>query len=82
MDRLGALYAAFNARDIDTRGRAAGSSGTRRCARRTTDLADGRVAVEVAQVVRSLDGAVLSEAAVRHVYTLRDGLVARMDVEA
>jgi ketosteroid isomerase-like protein len=47
---------------------------------RTTALADGRVAVEVAQVVRSLDGTLLREATVRHVYTFRDGLVARMDV--
>ena len=45
-------------------------------------LPDGRVAVEVAQVVRALDGALLREATVRHVYTFRDGLVARMDVDA
>jgi ketosteroid isomerase-like protein len=50
--------------------------------RRTTELPDGRVAVEVAQVVRALDGTLLREATVRHVYTFRDGLVARMDVEA
>jgi hypothetical protein len=36
----------------------------------------------VAQVVRALDGALLREATVRHVYTFRDGLVARMDMEA
>ena len=44
----------------------------------TTD--DGRVAVEVHQVVRALDGRLLSEQVVRHVYELRGGLVARMDV--
>jgi hypothetical protein len=42
---------------------------------------DGRVAVDVDQVVRDLDGAVISESRVVHVYELRDGLVARMDVE-
>ena len=42
---------------------------------------DGRVAVEVHQVVRSLDGEVLSDGPVVHVYALRDGLVERMDIE-
>jgi hypothetical protein len=42
---------------------------------------DGRVAVEVDQVVRGLDGAVLAEGRVVHVYSFRDGLIARMDVE-
>jgi ketosteroid isomerase-like protein len=111
MPDLGALYAAFNARDIDgvlaamapdvdwpnawEGGRVVGHEAvrdywTRQWAqiaptvipRRTMDLPDGRVAVEVAQVVRALDGALLREATVRHVYTFRDGLVARMDVEA
>jgi hypothetical protein len=41
----------------------------------------GRVAVEVDQVVRGLDGAVLAEGRVVHVYSFRDGLIARMDVE-
>jgi hypothetical protein len=41
---------------------------------------DGRVAVTVRQVVRSPDGALLSEGDVVHVYALRDGLVERMDV--
>src|SRR4051795_11537349 len=48
--------------------------------KRITELPDGRVEVEVAQVVRDLDGTVLREATVWHVYTFRDGLVARMDV--
>ncbi|NYJ08152.1 nuclear transport factor 2 family protein [Petropleomorpha daqingensis] len=110
MDRLEALYAAFNARDIDgvlaalatdvdwpnawEGGRVVGHDAvrdywTRQWAQlaptvtpvRTTELPDGRVAVEVAQVVRALDGTVLREATVRHVYTFRNGLVARMDVE-
>jgi hypothetical protein len=42
---------------------------------------DGRVVVDVHQVVRTLDGRVLSERDVQHVYTLRDGLVVRMDVQ-
>jgi hypothetical protein len=42
---------------------------------------DGRIAVTVHQVVRSPAGDVLSEGDVVHVYALRDGLVARMDVE-
>jgi hypothetical protein len=45
-----------------------------------TTLDDGRVSVAVHQVVRALDGSVLVERQVTHVYTLRDGLVARMEV--
>ena len=41
---------------------------------------DGRVAVEVAQTVRGLDGTVLSEGRVEHVYTIEDGLVGRMEI--
>jgi hypothetical protein len=43
--------------------------------------AGGRVEVRVHQVVRDLDGSVLSDGYVQHAYTLRDGLVARMDIE-
>jgi hypothetical protein len=42
---------------------------------------DGRIEVRVHQVVRGLDGAVLSDSFVQHAYTLRDGLVERMDIE-
>jgi hypothetical protein len=42
---------------------------------------DGRIAVDIHQVVRSPSGEVLSDGAVVHVYALRDGLVERMDVE-
>jgi hypothetical protein len=48
---------------------------------RISTLPDGRAAVEVQQTVRGLDGALISEGRVRHVYELRDGLVVRMDVE-
>jgi ketosteroid isomerase-like protein len=43
-------------------------------------LTDGRVAVEVRQLVRALDGSTVSDGHARHTYTLRDGLIARMDV--
>jgi len=42
--------------------------------------AGDRVAVTVRQVIRDLDGNVLSEGRTSHVYTLRDGLVTRMDI--
>jgi hypothetical protein len=41
---------------------------------------DGLIAVDVHQVVRSLDGDLLTEGLVTHVYELRDGLVARMEI--
>jgi len=107
---LRALYAAFDARDVEAvlgalapdvdwpnaweGGRLHGREAvrdywTRQWAEidpRVEPLAitsepDGRVAVEVHQVVRSLAGEVLGEGRVRHVYTFAGGLVARMDVE-
>ena len=42
---------------------------------------DGSVAVEVHQLVRELDGTLLGESDVQHVYVFRDDLVTRMDVE-
>jgi ketosteroid isomerase-like protein len=41
---------------------------------------DSKIVVEVHQVVRDLNGALLSDQQVEHVYTLRDGLIARMDI--
>jgi hypothetical protein len=41
---------------------------------------EGRIVVDVDQVVRDLDGALLSEQRVQHIYTLRGGLIARMDI--
>jgi hypothetical protein len=41
---------------------------------------DDRIVVHVHQVVLSLDGGLLSDSVVYHVYTLLDGLIARMDV--
>jgi ketosteroid isomerase-like protein len=43
-------------------------------------LDDGRVAVRVHQVVRSLEGDVLSDGYVTHVYSFRDGRVASMEI--
>jgi hypothetical protein len=39
------------------------------------------VAVEIDQLVRGSDRTMLAEGRVVHVYTFRDGLIARMDVE-
>jgi nuclear transport factor 2 (NTF2) superfamily protein len=44
-------------------------------------LADGRIAVEVEQTVRDLDGQVVASGTVQHIYAMKSGLVARMDVE-
>jgi ketosteroid isomerase-like protein len=44
------------------------------------ELEDGRVAVRVHQVVRSLDGEVLSDGEVTHIYSFRDGVVERMEI--
>ena len=41
---------------------------------------DGRVVVDVHQVVRDTAGVLLADTMVQHVYTIRDGLVTRMDV--
>jgi hypothetical protein len=43
--------------------------------------ADGRLAVSVHQVVRDLDGKLVAENDVCHIYSFREGLIARMDVE-
>lgn len=45
------------------------------------DLPDGRIAVDVNQIVRNLGGQVWSDSCVRQIFTLRDGKIARMDVE-
>jgi len=44
------------------------------------DRADGKTDVKVHQIVKSLGGAVLSEQDVWHVYTIKDGLIERMDI--
>jgi hypothetical protein len=44
------------------------------------ERADGRADAEVHQVVKSLEGEMLSDSVVRHVYTLSDTLIERMDL--
>jgi ketosteroid isomerase-like protein len=108
MEELQRVYAAFNARDIDTAvslmhedvdwpngwegGRITGRDAVRDYWTRQFESIDSwvdpeaftesgdRVAVTVHQVVRDLDGNVLSDGSVSHVYTFKDGLVARMDI--
>jgi hypothetical protein len=41
---------------------------------------EGRIVVDVHQVVRDLAGNLVSEGEVQHVYKLRDGLIERMDI--
>jgi len=108
MEQLKRVYAAFNARDLDTAvslmhpdvnwpngwegGRIQGRDAVRDYWTRQFESiqsnveplefteAGDRVAVTVRQVIRDLDGNVLSEGKTSHVYTLRDGLVTRMDI--
>jgi ketosteroid isomerase-like protein len=47
-----------------------------------TERAPGVIAVDVDQTVRSLDGGLLSEDRVVHVYTFDGDRVARMEIEA
>jgi ketosteroid isomerase-like protein len=47
---------------------------------RFTDDGNGRVTVDVHQVVRDLDGNLLLDGQVQHAYVIRGGLVERMDV--
>jgi ketosteroid isomerase-like protein len=62
-------------------GGASSGRSTRSDAREVTERDDGRIAVGVRQVVRSLDGDLLADRRAVHVYALRDGLVERMDVD-
>jgi hypothetical protein len=49
--------------------------------RRFTIDGAGRTVVDVHQVVRDLTGKILSDRIVQHVYTVRDGLIERMDIK-
>jgi SnoaL-like domain len=42
----------------------------------------GRVAIDVHQVVRGLDGQVLVDQMVRHIYSFQDGLITHMEIAA
>lgn len=46
------------------------------------ELPDGTLAVFVHQVVKDLQGNLIFDGTVRHVYRLADGLLRRMDIEA
>jgi ketosteroid isomerase-like protein len=43
-------------------------------------LADGGTEVEVHQTVRDLDGSILSDKTVQHIFHIEDGLVRRFDI--
>jgi SnoaL-like domain len=43
---------------------------------------NGTIAVEVDQLVKDLEGKVLFDGRVRHVYVIADGLLRQMDIEA
>ena len=45
-----------------------------------TEIADGKISVEVHQVVRDLSGAVLADQMVQHMYLIENNLIARMDI--
>ncbi|TVT39339.1 nuclear transport factor 2 family protein [Hymenobacter setariae] len=44
-------------------------------------LPDGRAAVLVQQTVHDLNGKLLHEGQTRHIYTIREGLIQRMDIQ-
>jgi len=45
------------------------------------DQEDGRTAVKVHQLVKSLGGDILSDSEVWHVYVIANGLIERMDLK-
>lgn len=47
---------------------------------RIKDDADGKTIVYVQQLVRDLDGQVLVDQIVQHVYSIREGLIERMEI--
>jgi hypothetical protein len=75
----GRVHGRTGVRDYWTRQFAAISSHVEPVA--FADTEDGRVAVDVHAVVHDNDGALLSDGRLRHTYAIRDGLVARMDIE-
>ena len=46
-----------------------------------TERPDGRIEVAVQQLVKNLTGEVLFDGVVKHVYTVQDGLLRKMDIE-
>ena len=47
---------------------------------RVNDDENGRTVVDVHQVIRDMSGNVLLDRMVQHVYTIENGLIARMDI--
>jgi hypothetical protein len=45
-----------------------------------SELGDGRIAVLISQVVRSLEGSVIHRGSFRHVHRIEGHLIARMDI--
>lgn len=45
-----------------------------------TENSDGSITVLVDQLVKALDGNVLLDQKIEHVYQIKDGLIARMDI--
>lgn len=45
-----------------------------------TELPDGRLNVEVHQVVKDLSGTVLFDGTVKHIYTIKEGLIQAMEI--
>ena len=43
---------------------------------------DGRIVLQVHQIVRALAGAVIVDQMLEHVYEMRDGLIARMEIRS
>jgi len=46
-----------------------------------TERPDGKVEVEVDQLVKDLDGQILFDGRVKHIYTIHGGLLQQMDIE-
>jgi hypothetical protein len=46
-----------------------------------TERSDGRIDVDVRQVVKDMEGNMLFNGMVKHVYTVKDGLIEKMDIE-
>lgn len=46
------------------------------------ELTDGRIAVHISQVVRSLNGSVISKGQFMHIHRIQGSRIARMDIKA
>ncbi|MBG8552014.1 nuclear transport factor 2 family protein [Hymenobacter sp. BT594] len=46
-----------------------------------TERPDGTLEIAVHQIVKDLQGAVLFDGTVKHIYTVQEGLLRRMDIE-